>query len=134
MNKEEKDLLLKDLSARLPFGVKLQLNNTSTIITLEDIDYEDGECTIWSKGWDYSLEVVRPYLRPMSSMTEEEKEEVRCFIQVVTDENYGDWFSPSAWQSMTEFNDYCNSHHLDQRGIIERGMAIAVTEDNNPYK
>ena len=61
----------------------------------------------------------KPYLRPMSSMTGEEKKEVE-------DLNMNP-FSSSV-------TDWLNAHHFDYRGLIEKDLAIAVTEENNPYK
>ena len=35
--------------------------------------------------------------------------------------------------SSVECLDWLNSKHFDYRGLILKGLAIAVTEDNNPY-
>lgn len=138
----EKELLFKDLCARLLHGVKILHNGWdfdrdcefSTVETLIGID-DRFIHTLWRGEKDKhsiqepsSILDYKPYLRPMSSMTEAEREKVRLFIQVVADENYGDWFSPSAWQSMTEFDDYCCSRHLDHRGLISKGLALEAPE------
>ena len=66
-----------------------------------------------------------PYLRPMSSMTEEERKEHNSHRL-------------SKWSTYSEYCanviDWLNAHHFDYRGLIEKGLAIAITEDNNPYK
>lgn len=133
MNKENKELLIKDLCARLAYGV------VCAGITYELDD--DGERYIPFKVKDIlteihnykletasvrlglisscRLETVKPYLRPMSSMTEEEKKEVE-------DLNMNP-FSCSV-------TDWLNAHHFDYRGLIEKGLAIVVNENNNPYK
>ena len=138
MNQEDKELLLKDLSARLPYGVKIRLG---------DYDYQvcgyDSEKEMPVKIWyyydsniilksyiDIHLTGYRPYLRPMSSMTEEEKNEyLNTFKKSIigTDEEDGRVWTVSSI-------DWLNAHHFDYRGLIERGLAIEVTEENNPYK
>ena len=74
-------------------------------------------------------QISLPYLRPMSSMTAEEKEYTQQCIDIVTDENYGDGYSPSAWGAMNDFVKYCDSHHLDHRGLIWRELALQAPED-----
>ena len=78
MTQEEKDLLLKDLCARLPYGVKVQIKATNCIdgiYTLNPIDlYSFIEDSPRDINWYDVVMSIRPYLRPMSSMTEEEKE------------------------------------------------------------
>ena len=130
MTQEDKELLLKDLSARLPYGVKIRLG---------DYDYQvcgyDSEKEMPVKIWyyydsniilksyiDIHLTDYRPYLRPMSSMTEEEDDEWWKFAN-----------EPYVVNEHTSSLDWLNARHFDYRGLIEKGLAIAVTEDNNPY-
>lgn len=116
MTQENRDLLLKDLSARLPYTCR---------VFYEYVDDLDG------KTYGYSLTlntwcidefvankaVIKPYLRPMSSMTEEEKKEVFSCI------------SSKGWEvSASQEIDWLNSHHFDYRGLIEKGLAIEVTD------
>ena len=128
MNEQDKQLLLADLCARLPYGVKAQVCGW---------DEEKGEVEVPLKVYSintdgylsfeynhYSVETVyvedcRLYLRPMSSMTEDENKKL--------DEI---WIK----HTIEEGADYLNSIHVDYRGLIEKGLAIAVTEENNPYK
>ena len=114
MTQEDKELLLKDLCTRLPYGVKVKVLN-------EDIlsqDSEEGfivgkenandDCFVIQCSSDsYVLfyNDFKPYLRPMSSMTEEEKKECLKITFV-------------------EATDWLNSHHLDYRGLIEKGLAL----------
>ena len=116
MTQEEKELLLKDLSARLPYGVICDIYNE--------------KCTITEKlligGLSHFCNdtiAVRPYLRPMSSMTEDEKEQIRDF-----------WIDADVKTHATQLIDFYNRHHFDYRGLIEKGLAIEVTDENNPYK
>ena len=116
MTQEDKELLLKDLSARLPYGVKVEIDGYYSHI-LKGID---GDTISTDRGINYPLRLVKPYLRPMSSMTEEEEfklNETRCYTQL-TLESY----------------DWLKAHHFDYRELIEKGLAIEVTEENNPYK
>ena len=71
MTQEEKDLLLQDLSARLPYGVKLEIDGYYSHI-LKGID---GDTISTDRGINYPLRLVKPYLRKMSSMSEEEVKE-----------------------------------------------------------
>ena len=136
MTQEDKELLLVDLCSRLPYGVVVELdgkfgfNKGTRVLVKELLDL-------------YCVEGIKPYLRPMSSMTEEEKKE---FIDATDgDLRYSKVFD--VIKPMRESEDYCasfvsylksidwlNAHHFDYRGLIEKGLAIAVTEEKNPYK
>jgi hypothetical protein len=109
MKQEDKQLLLKDLCSRLPYEViLLSLNRKVTYQT-------DGNTAVElliEEGW-------KPYLRPMSSMTEQERKE------------YWDITSVSNHCAAI---DWLNAHHFDYRGLIPKGLAIEVNESNNPYK
>ena len=108
MKQEDKELLLKDLSARLPYGVIVQYKGYNTIIKNKVLTGSDLDC---------NMEYYKPYLRPMSNMTEEESEEF-ANMEIVGYNNY----------------DWLNAHHFDYRGLIEKGLAIEATKDNNPYE
>lgn len=136
MTKEDKDLLLKDLSGRLTYGV--HFISYRVVYGAIDITYLDNEKmmgiiedTLISQSGSFSVDKVKPYLRPMSSMTEEEYKELKEIS-----EYYG--FVPfkyiDDWCPNYDMTDWLNAHHFDYRGLIEKGLAIEVTEDNNPYK
>ena len=130
MTKEEKQILLKDLCARLSYGVKVQANGE--ICTLIEIDYEESSCGVKHIDRHLSgedIEKVNPYLRPMSSMTEEEYLEYNETREwkYVDDDHY------ECFDTLETF-DWLNEHHFDYRGLIEKGLAIAVTKENNPYE
>lgn len=138
MAQENKELLLKDLCARLLYGVVVNYNGLARpLFDIEPTQHFqitlDNALDGKHNGLVYvSLDVdgedPKPYLRPMSSMTEEEKEEY-CNLQ--------DKFLCSSQYPVTdayELFDWLNAHHFDFRSLIERGLAIAVTEENNPYK
>lgn len=128
MTQEEKDLLLRDLCARLPYGVNIN-SGSDPIEPITKLVAYDGCDFVGNDGWEYFLGTLKPYLRPMSSMTEEEKDFVKQCIQIVTDENYDDAFSPSAWETMNDFVDYCNSRYLDYRGLISMGLALEAPKN-----
>ena len=127
MTQEEKQLLLKDLCARLPYNTKVFFSiieedkpvelSLSIIRCLESIPLGQNDI------------VIKPYLRPMPSMTEEEKIES---LEFAWEDDYGRLASYN--ENIPKYIDWLNAHHFDYRGLIEKGLAIAVTEDNNPYK
>lgn len=122
MTQEEKTLLLKDLCARLPYGVMCHIKgddtNTSRKLSRIEVDELEGNLLdFWTDREDYlSIQVylsdVKPYLRPMSSMTEEEKEEFGRLVSLF---------------AFTEVNDWLNAHHFDYRGLIEKNLALDCT-------
>ena len=183
MSESDKELLLKDLCARLPYGVIIQEYN-------EEYGYSDNALNTISIGyfsiheasiegtWINHIENVKPYLRSLSSMTEEKAKEL-LFVRLSS--KYGKscayiknfiklnevsfrkespyegsivaWFSfknkihdtpqireYSKCEYLGQINDitlaeidWLNAHHFDYRGLIEKGLAIEVTKENNPY-
>lgn len=120
MTQQDKELLLKDLCARLPYGVVVDPVDCGKAIL---IGIKDGGLllfdTIHKKEYDkpWDIEYIKPYLRSMSSMTKEE-----CIYLKQLNEDGAHY----------EVIDFCNERRLDYRGLIEKGLAIAVTEENNP--
>lgn len=127
MTQEEKELLLKDLGARLPYRVVLQLTlweEKTTDCRLTGID-EDGNLTAdIPADCAFSVEGVKPYLRPMSSMTEEEKLEYKEYLNSIEGKLIG-FKARTIWVF-----DWLNAHHFDFRNLIERGLAIDCTDLN----
>ena len=132
MTQEDKELLLKDLCARLPYGVKIakrQYNycNSLTLTGIvgdrcyfNDNPRYDGDCPI---------DEIKPYLLPISSMTEEELKEFRachCVYDLHPD------FQPMMCNIANEQSmfDWLNKHHFDYRGLISMGLAIDATGKN----
>jgi len=121
MTQEERFLLFQDLCARLPYGVKVQYKGN--VYDLKEM-HKDGRTYLGSYNsiygdWHCSLEFEyypKPYLRPMSSMTEEEKKEYQAFF------NYDGVEYPE------EYIDWLNSHHFDYRGLIEKNLALEAPE------
>ena len=127
MNKEDKELLLKDLSARLPYNVKVKVECGDVPYGPTVLSKLDIKRKVALFDFEVRIENCKPYLRPMSSMTEEER---LLFYQNTLQYNEKTGYSEYTYKSI----DWLNAHHFDYRGLIEKGLAIAVTEENNPYK
>jgi hypothetical protein len=133
MTQEYKELLLKDLSARLPYGVKVRTPYNDAILrgivdrkgVKTTIDYTD----IVRDKQTYPIRYIKPYIRPMLSMTEEEAE-----IYTYLWDRQDEFSTDLDIQFKVDLFDWLNKNHFDYRGLIEKGLAIAVTKENNPYK
>lgn len=150
MKPEEKDLLLKDLCARLPYQVKVSVNGGKEPWTLKGMF--DGEHTgmmlilapsfpskdVSPRTSNWQLSQCKPYLRSLSSMTEEEFEYlnklgVENSLKCIEIDDPRESFS-LATKFCVEQISYLYEHHYDVNGLIPSGHAIEVTEDSNPYK
>lgn len=138
MNTENKELLLKDLCARLPYGVIVQIPElfytTKTIDVKLDAIFKVNDDFHFTDDYGYLLENIKPYLRPMYSMTEEEKKEFNSLMYGVEERCINAYGKGGYTLAFTEVNDWLNAHHFDYRGLIKKGLAIKVTPENNPYK
>lgn len=130
MTTEEKQLLLRDLCARLPYGVKIysDIGGDNTLLGIYG-DRVFTTCEEPDKHNDYPLDCVKPYLRPMSTMTKEEKEEVRRRFCYEWEESIMELYYSIEIRDVDCFIDWLNAHHFDYRGLIEKGLAIEATED-----
>ena len=121
MTKEYKDLLLRDLSARSPYGFIVHRYSDNVDIKINTIDD-------FSHFLEYSNdEKFKPYLRPMSSMTEEEKKEAKengCIIYHDTSPKNKGLMVIASPKGI----DWLNAHHFDYRNLIEQGLAIETPE------
>lgn len=147
MTQEEKELLLTDLSSRLLCGVKVY--NTTfkepTIQTLygkisSDVFLmEETYTSVGVDGDDFGsfnkkhytgcVDFIKPYLRSLSSMTEEEKIELSCLFGGIPDENYiYKPYTDISYSTFGEVVDWLNKHHFDYRGLIEKGLALEAPE------
>ena len=142
MTQEDKNLLLKDLCARLPYSV-WGLHRGEDL-PLYVIDNSGAYMVLGYNTW-FDLETVpfKPYLRPMSSMTEDEREEIEVFI-------FNEWYQENSckidkegWIEIlanydvsgidpcfcSDYVDWLNEHHFDYRGLIEKGLALEAPKD-----
>ena len=109
MTQEDKELLLKDLCARLPYGFAVHRYCDNC-----DITFEKNELDGFSHFLEYSEgEEFKPYLRQMSSMTDDEQDE----LDNIRLGNYG------------EDVDWLNKNMFDYRGLIEKGLALEAPKD-----
>lgn len=124
MTKEEKELLLIDLCGRIPYNTRLKA------IDSPDIDFylycmsSTDIVAKTAKGGAIcmSIEGFKPYLFPMSSMTEEQKEEYKQFLEDIDGYAYSIDCVPQI--------DWLNKNHFDYRGLISMGLAIDCTNLN----
>ena len=123
MTQEDKELLLKDLCARLPYGVFCNIGLDYPLplqsMFVDKLDgilldfYEDG------KDYQVYLGEVKPCLFPLSSMTDKQKNE---YYQYITER----WMKDPAY-SISNSTDWLNKNHFDHRGLIEKGLALDAT-------
>ena len=117
MTYEDKELLLKDLCGRLPYAVKVKYAIPILLVSVRND--RDGIKVITEGTYGehiYNIEDIKPYLRPLSSMTEEEKIDYQAFF------NYDGVEYPE------EYIDWLNAHHFDYRDLIEKGLALEAPE------
>ncbi len=125
MTNEEKQLLLKDLCARLPYGVNINVphhyGDEDGIISLD---------VFWLHDIQHGRKEIKPYLRPMSSMTEEEKKE---FDKVLKSCNNKVFACPDKERRYNFFDaeqeDFMNAHYFDYRGLIPMKLALKAPKD-----
>ena len=122
MTQEQKELLLKDLCARLPYGVKCVSGVDDATLIIEGINpnccgASEVQVTYERSGinFDTTISAIKPYLFPLSSMTEEQKEEHKDLLD--------NQYSFDANGSIFTLQDFYNKYHLDYRGLIPMGLA-----------
>ena len=143
MTQEDKELLFKDLCARLPYGVIVYTPNGRGYvceINFTIFGYELGVNINPIIRDSFSINDVKPYLFPLSSMTKEQEKEIQ---QIIGNPDYACiirktdglelWLNfidtdPTIWlDAIFEVQEYLNKNHFDYRGLIEKGLAIDVT-------
>ena len=153
MNEKDKKLLLIDLSGRLPYGVicKWEHEGFSGGGVLKDLDHVEAlngyrywDCYFEGESDDIPIEIVKPYLRPMSSMTEEEKRELEGVVSLSlngNNEEDGEWclYDKTGIKNLIggarfyfdeeyKVYDWLNTHHFDYRGLTEKNLALEAPE------
>ena len=129
MTQEDKELLFKDLCARLLFGVKVN-NEIQGDFEIYGVCEDYIFARTPTSHVDFQVEKIKPYLFPLSSMTEEQEKEYDILRDSVPTYHYefGDVMVDDTklcdnWKSI----DYLNAHHFDYRGLIDKGLAIDAT-------
>lgn len=107
----DKELLLKDLSARLPYHVVVSTGEDN--LELVKVDILNEKVYLFSESFlEFDISEIKPYLRPIHKLTEEELEELKE-LEFLTDSDYV---------------DYCNKHHIDYCNLITKGLALEAPE------
>lgn len=138
MTQEEKQLLFKDLCARLPYGVVIHTSWKDVKLDRDhcgigmlyyehyseeakkECGYDENDCSIIISGCYYGD--IKPYLRPMSSMTKEEEDEYMIA-------RHKDIAEAQIHLTPQNAIDYLNAHHFDYRGLIPMGLALEAKEE-----
>ena len=137
MTQEEKQLLLVDLCGRLPYRPIIHVEDYTDDGKLLDmydwnlldvVYFQDKLELSIEPNWDnyrtvklgYRNYIIKPYLRPMSSMTEEEFKDYNALFYIHSD--------GKTYCENWEWMDWINAHHFDYRGLIEKGLAIEAPE------
>lgn len=131
MTREEKQLLIKELCARVPYGViihtwyekylDIKCTGVNVYTNAVDLDIpDDDDAKVY-------VDNVKPYLRPMSSMTEEEQKEFVQFhcvklCPIVLNNSL-------TVENENKMIDWLTAHHFDFRGLIPMGLALEAPED-----
>lgn len=128
MTKEDRLLLVKDLSARLPYGVEIEHIKSGMRGVLHELNvypmYDDNDnvfdCVchtdFFGDGDSFDISEFKPYLFPMSSMTEEQKEDmIKSSCGIGSDKNVFNWY---------------NKNHFDYMGLIPKDLALDATNKN----
>lgn len=131
MTQEDKELLLKDLCARLPYGVMCDIGLDHPVqlqqIFVDRLDgilldfYEDG------KNYQVYLSEVKPYLFPLESMTEEQKKEYERIIYRSIELHCQRYYNVIDIDDFDYLLDFYHKNHLDYRGLIPMGLANDAT-------
>lgn len=137
MTQKQKDLFLKDLCARLPYGVKAVLTRTNCRDSVNKVSEKDiysfrtGRPLEEDHGQhDYYRVVVtdiKPYLFPLSSMTEEQKKEYRKACELDTERLSKHHMDGTPFPALYNSQDWLSKHHFDYRGLIPMGLANDAT-------
>ena len=150
MTTEEKELLLKDLCSRLPYGVKFEHTDKHTLCEILSITpiYDYGNVIYFDDAINHpkkcSIDEVKPYLFPLSSMTEEQAKELFNIFGLVCPSTEEDYIKINECTGITFFLcqgfdvethldkliDWLNKNHFDYRGLIEKELAIDATNKN----
>ena len=112
MTQEDKELLMRDLSCRIPYGVIVNVYRMPNV-KLTSVSWYD-EVSVEDSVGLYPISEVKPYMFPLSSMTEEQQISLTKFVT-------------NGIKGENILYDWYNKNHFDYRGLIEKGLAIDAT-------
>ena len=143
MTQEDKELLFIDLCGRIPYKVRMfeiePVNNIQSNLTLLSVTNKESVICITPSGGviGSSIDAFKPYLFPLSSMTEEQFVELKVFADLTYEGNtlelieWNDncktlefWLEEIPSYELIKVFDWLNKNHFDYRGLIEKGLAI----------
>ena len=138
MTQENKELLVKDLCARLPYGVCCkhtiwdeELGEVEVVVKIYSVNH-DGYVRNCCDDEIVYIDTVKPYLFPLSSMTKEQQKEANIFddmdIDILSENLDRNRRNKTNIPTPTfNYTDWLNKNHFDYRGLIEKGLAIDAT-------
>ena len=130
MTQDEKDLLIKDLCGRLPYGVKVKLGDNPNIF---DLEYRIKFAIMYgnSDKLEDILDVtnIKPYLFPLSSMTDEQKQEYTYIVNYISPDDTENWKEGEFIyvEQFSQLMHFYHINHLDYMGLIPMGLANDAT-------
>ena len=130
MTKEEKIELRREVCTRMLYGLKALATHSNQVVEILRGGCYDGEKYYFIPsilGLAFEIEDFKIYLRPMSSMTEEEEEELECKFPHLS-LNGDDIYGYLARGEIGDFLEFIYSHHIDLNGLIPMGLALEVPE------
>lgn len=151
MTQEDKSLLLQDLCARLPYWMMIHITDDENHLIADEELYCINICqeALYTRNREFHdasslvpIEYCKPYLRPISTMTEEEMDMLFDILRIDKDGNDEDWikinddtgikffFPTGKWiENVAEAYDYLYSIHIDFRGLIHKGLALEALKN-----
>lgn len=133
MTQDEKELLLKDTCARIPYNIKCTYydkcvgeEDEGTITGMQNETYFviDGGCI--------DVENVKPYLFPLSNLKEDLKQEYTYIVNYINSDDTNNWKEGEFIyvEQFTQLMHFYHKHHIDYRGLIPMGLAIDASNLN----
>jgi hypothetical protein len=125
MTQEDKQILLRDLCARLPYGTIVLTGYDQEAKYWNEQKFLETSLTslVYEAFSKNLITFCKPYLRPMSSMTDEEK------LDYIALGDIKRYTNPQYAYLISEQLDYLNARHFDYRGLIEKGLALEAPAD-----
>ena len=129
MKQEDKDILAKNVCARIPYNLCMEYNNTTYQLAHCSMEWVNlsrkNSPYTFAIGWDS----VKPYLFPLTSMTEEQKQEYTYIVNYISSDDTENWKEGEFIyvEQFTQLMHFYHINHLDYMGLIPMGLAIDAT-------